>query len=444
MSTYEPIASQTLSSAASSVVFSSIPQNYTDLVLVVNCAISSGTGNSKIQFNSDTGSNYSETTLEGTGSSAVSGRYSNNTSIILEGSGFLSTTFSTVKIIQIQNYNNGATNKTCLIRNGSAGAGVDAIVGLWRNTSAINSITLSTTASTFVSGSTFTIYGVSAGNSSAKATGGNIVVTDGSYWYHAFTTTGTFTPSTALTADILCVAGGGGGGYISPNGFHGGGGAGGLLGFSSQSLTSSVYSVVVGAGGNINTSGNNSKFGTLTSAVGGGAGGQYQVLASTGGSGGGGAEGSGWTDGAVGTSGQGNSGGNGAGGSTNGGGGGGGAGGAGSNASGSGGNGGIGATYTTTVGGSAGPYSFINAMATATGTGQLVSGNYYYAGGGGGSADASAPGTGGSGGGGVGADYNTSPGGRGLANTGSGGGGGAGNQTGGNGGSGIIIVRYAV
>jgi len=36
MSTYTPIASVTLSSAQASVTFSSIPQTYTDLVLVVN------------------------------------------------------------------------------------------------------------------------------------------------------------------------------------------------------------------------------------------------------------------------------------------------------------------------------------------------------------------------------------------------------------------------
>ena len=159
--TYTPIATTTLGSAQASVSFNSF-SGYTDIIVVCNLAISSGTGNSKIQFNSDTGSNYSETTLEGTGSSAVSSRYTSSTSIILEGSGFLSTTFQTVKIIQLMNYANSTTNKTCLVRNGGAGAGVDAIVGLWRNTGAITSFNISTTASTFVAGSTFTLYGIAS------------------------------------------------------------------------------------------------------------------------------------------------------------------------------------------------------------------------------------------------------------------------------------------
>ena len=160
--TYTTLAETTLGSAQASVTFSSISGSYTDLVLVVNCAISSGTGNSKLQFNSDTGTNYSQTSVEGTGSSAVSGRYSTQSQIYLEGSGFLNTTFQNVKIINIQNYANTTTNKTVLVRNGGAGAGVDAIVGLWRSTSAITSLTITTTASTFVSGSTFTLYGIAA------------------------------------------------------------------------------------------------------------------------------------------------------------------------------------------------------------------------------------------------------------------------------------------
>jgi hypothetical protein len=77
MSTYEPIASQTLGSAVSSVTFSSIPQNYTDLILVVNYGISANNFGARIRFNGDTGSNYSDSFIYGTGSSALSStRYS--------------------------------------------------------------------------------------------------------------------------------------------------------------------------------------------------------------------------------------------------------------------------------------------------------------------------------------------------------------------------------
>ena len=46
MSTYSPIASQTLGSAAASVTFSSIPQGYTDLII-----ISGGISSSDISYN---------------------------------------------------------------------------------------------------------------------------------------------------------------------------------------------------------------------------------------------------------------------------------------------------------------------------------------------------------------------------------------------------------
>ena len=59
MSTYTPIATQTLGSAAASVTFSSIPQGYTDLVLVDNVKSASGAGDSEldVRFNGDSGSN---------------------------------------------------------------------------------------------------------------------------------------------------------------------------------------------------------------------------------------------------------------------------------------------------------------------------------------------------------------------------------------------------
>jgi len=71
--TYTPIATQTLSTSAASVTFSSISGAYTDLVLIINAA-SSAQKDIDIRFNSDTAGNYSNTWMAGNGSSTHSGR----------------------------------------------------------------------------------------------------------------------------------------------------------------------------------------------------------------------------------------------------------------------------------------------------------------------------------------------------------------------------------
>lgn len=466
--TYEPIATQTLTSSTTTVTFSSIPQTYTDLVIIMvhknNAGATAADG--FIRFNSDTGSNYSNTRLLGvTPNYAQSARTSNATCIQWM---FDDNSVYDVTRFNIMNYANTTTYKTFVMRQDQGNYGTAAQVGLWRSTAAIDTISLTSsdnlgsgTADQFVAGSTFTLYGIaSASAPTPKATGGTITYDIG-YTYHTFTSSGTFTPLQSLSADILVVAGGGGTSWL----LSAGGGAGGVCGFASQSLTTSPYTVTVGAGGaglssttiGRGSDGSNSQFGSLTAAVGGGAAGYYTndyadgAPGNPGGSGGGGgtqgnhAGGSG--AGGSGTSGQGYNGGNGAGGSSidGGGGGGGGAGAAGTNgyAGGDGGNGGNGATYNTSVGGSAGPYSFINAMGAATSTGQLVSGNYYYAGGGGGGTQRGNGGAGGYGGGGTGSNSSTTPT-NGTANTGGGGGGQRSNNVPAqSGGSGIVIVRYA-
>ena len=157
MSTYEPIASQTLGSAAASVTFSSIPQGYTDLVIVANGA-ESADQYMAIRFNSDTGSNYSDTLLSGSGTTASSSR---NTSQTFGRFGSGTVTGRWVSIVQINNYANSTTYKTWLWRSNLDY--VTAGVSLWRSTSAITSVTLLTTTSDyFVSGSTFTLYGIAA------------------------------------------------------------------------------------------------------------------------------------------------------------------------------------------------------------------------------------------------------------------------------------------
>jgi hypothetical protein len=438
--TYVALDKVTVGTATSSVTFSSISSAYTDLVVIgANLVAATGNPNVDIRFNGDTGSNYSCTILEGNGTSATSTRKTNRSAGIVDGDAVsLGGTNPSTIIWNIMNYSNATTYKTVLVRGNELSTtypGVTAAVGLWRNTNAITSldIILGGGGSNFAVGSTFSLYGIKSEAAAAKATGGYIT-SDATYFYHTFPASGTFTPTQSITADMLVIAGGGGG--SSDDG--GGGGAGGLLAYSSQSLTATGYTCTVGAGGaggngTQASQGANSQFGALTASVGGGYGSTTVSPAGTGGSGGGGGRGGGSVGGSA-TSGQGNAGGNGI------------------NNSGTGGGGGAGAagTSATSAVGAAGGVglSTYSSWGLATGTGENVSGTYYFAGGGGGGSNNTGtyP-SGGYGGGGAGGPY-TNPGNgtAGTVNTGGGGGGGSGgygvSTNGAAGGSGIVIVRY--
>lgn len=159
--TYTPIATQTLSSSATTVTFSSIPATYTDLVLVFNPIVTTTSGvDIQMTFNSDTVSNYSRTYLLGDGSTASSGRSSTQTSYAPGGIYNNSTV-----TIQIPNYANTSTFKTPIARVSIASQYTAATVGLWRKTpEAINRIDITTSVSSnFNTGSTFSLYGI-AGN----------------------------------------------------------------------------------------------------------------------------------------------------------------------------------------------------------------------------------------------------------------------------------------
>jgi hypothetical protein len=161
--TYTPIASITLGTATGSVTFSSIPQTYTDLVLVATGTSTAGNVNANLRFNSDSGSNYSYTYLSGTGAGAPSSRQSNLTLAYTQGYGWWDQTRGQ-DIIHIMNYSNTTTYKTFLARADFSNNGVSLTVGLWRSTAAITAIEFRADASTFTVGSTFNIYGILAGN----------------------------------------------------------------------------------------------------------------------------------------------------------------------------------------------------------------------------------------------------------------------------------------
>lgn len=163
--TYEPIATTTLGSAGLTITFSSITSAYTDLRLQIVWRKESTGLNQPIglQFNSDTGTNYSTTFLYGDGTAAGSNRATSQVRVFnFTNSNDSSTTIPMLASIDIFSYA-GSTNKTalCAISGDKNGSGaVERQVGLWRSTSAINSITITTPSGNFATGTTATLYGI--------------------------------------------------------------------------------------------------------------------------------------------------------------------------------------------------------------------------------------------------------------------------------------------
>jgi hypothetical protein len=160
--TYEPISTTTLVSNASTITFSNISQAYTDLVLVVR-AISTGTAQPDVymRVNSDTGNNYSRTRLGGNGSSVFGSNITGETFWVL---GPMENTAITNTVCNIMNYSNTTTYKTMLVRSNDSAIAVQAMISLWRSTSAISSILLypEPAKGDFASGTTATLYGIKA------------------------------------------------------------------------------------------------------------------------------------------------------------------------------------------------------------------------------------------------------------------------------------------
>jgi hypothetical protein len=160
--TYEPIQSYTLGSAAATITFSSIPATYTDLRIVITGTIIAGNVY-RIQYNGDTGSNYSITILEANGSTVASNRSTGGTSILAGFTYGGSDTIPQFVSYDVFSYA-GSTFKTALAtasvdQNGSGS--ITRVVGLWRNTAAITSIAITTSSGGNVpSATSATLYGI--------------------------------------------------------------------------------------------------------------------------------------------------------------------------------------------------------------------------------------------------------------------------------------------
>ena len=163
---YELIETVTLTSAASSIEFTSIPQDGVDLLLKYSLRKDGTFEASYLQFNSDTGSNYNFIRLYGNGSSAASTSGASQTFMLI-GSNSISTdtsnTFGNGGLV-VSNYT-GNTNKSVssdsVSENNSTTAYQYLVAGSYSTSSAISSLKIVPVSGNYVAGSTASLYKIS-------------------------------------------------------------------------------------------------------------------------------------------------------------------------------------------------------------------------------------------------------------------------------------------
>ena len=157
--TYTPLATITLSSSDSEIIFANIPATpYRDLILVIAANYVTSDGNIQLRFNGDGGSNYSNVYFGGNGSSPFTGTLS----LPWIYGGGANTSQGNSQIFQIMDYSATDKHKTVLNRTVEVGGAVYAWANRWASTAAINTIRIVGQDGTrsFASGSTFSLYGI--------------------------------------------------------------------------------------------------------------------------------------------------------------------------------------------------------------------------------------------------------------------------------------------
>lgn len=167
---FESIATYSLSSAQTTISFSSIPSTYKHLQLRVFYKLNVNDNLLAIRFNGDTASNYAFHLLFGLGSGTPSSSGTPNQNRIEALYNWANTTPGTTNVfmagvIDILDYANTNKNKTVrtlggIDYNGAGQIHLDS--GLWASTSAINSISLNVNdySSQFQQYSHFALYGI--------------------------------------------------------------------------------------------------------------------------------------------------------------------------------------------------------------------------------------------------------------------------------------------
>jgi hypothetical protein len=168
MATYVAIATTTVgSSGSANIQFTSIPNNYTDLVIYLSARTTS-TGGAAWQYvevrlnGSTTSGTYKQ--LYANGSSAASGNGSLSIAAYANPNDNTTNSFAT-SFTYIPGYNssfNKSISNDAATETNSTSALISFFATAWANTSAVTSITLVPQAGNFVQYTTATLYGISS------------------------------------------------------------------------------------------------------------------------------------------------------------------------------------------------------------------------------------------------------------------------------------------
>lgn len=166
--TYTAIATTTVGSGgANSIQFTSIPQSYTDLCILLSLRSSSASGDSNcfIYFNGVTGTSYQTRRIIGSGSAATSDTFSSypwvQVADKIPNATFTASTFANM-MVYIPNYtsaNNKSVSVDWVSENNATAAQMGLDAALFTTSSAITQIGIDGTDN-FVQYSTATLYGI--------------------------------------------------------------------------------------------------------------------------------------------------------------------------------------------------------------------------------------------------------------------------------------------
>jgi hypothetical protein len=170
-SSYESIASATGTGSSGTITFSSIPATYASLQIRSNFFRTAyGTPSVLVQLNGDTGTNYAFHWLNGNGTTASALGRSTADSVtsmrLIASTPDIDATYGSAAILDIHDYASTTKNKTIRSFGGFDGNDyfgtgfIGLLSGLWLNTNAVTSITISLSSGNFSTNSTFALYGI--------------------------------------------------------------------------------------------------------------------------------------------------------------------------------------------------------------------------------------------------------------------------------------------